>query len=559
MPSVRHFVAGLAALALAASAAVLLGMPASWPAEDAVLAGGAFAAAFFVAQRLGFLLHWRGQAARISLEEFAVVVGLLVVPGPVLVAAVAASALVSQLLTRRPALKATFNVAQYVLGASLAVGAFAGLRALGVAPLWAAVPAPFVFALTSQASTATLFALLEKASPLRTFRARFLHWTVITSVVGLSLGLGSYALWRLHPVLIVAILPVFLLLTRFGRLTEWAEEEVRVHSALAEATTRVAATGDFDAITQAILERSGVIFGAGEVRLTLAVRPGPPQTWAWKHEQGASAHGIRVVVPMPAGEPGEMVIFPRPGQRAYGERDRHLLAIVAAAVASSAANRRALDELQEANLRLSNANRELEEFTLWTTHDMREPLRSVGQLARILHEDLDDLSPGEVRDLTGRIHKGAEGLKDRIKALHEFSRVVQEDVAFTMVDLNDVLDEAREGLTARIAERGARISCPEPLPAVRAQHARILNVVCNLLENALKYNDKTDPLVQVSCRDAGDEWELSVRDNGPGIDPAFRERVFKLFQRGPGAKESGSGAGLAIVKRIVEQHGGRVW
>lgn len=561
MERVVTFVAALATVAFAASVAVgALSMPpSSWKLDEAVLATAAFALAFLVAQRLGFLLHWRGQAARVSLEEFAIVVGLLVMPGPFVIVAVAASALASQAITRRRPFKAAFNIAQYALGASLSVAAFVGLARLGVPPLWAALPAPIVFATVSQASTATLFALLEKASPVQVFRARFLQWTLVTSVVGLSLGLGTYALWRLNALLIVAILPVFLLLTRFGRLTEWAEEEVRVHSALAEATTRVAATGDFDAIIQAILERCGGIFGAGEVRLTLAIRPNEPRTWGWTSEQGSSAHGIRVVVPMATGEPGEMVIFPRPGQRSYGERDRHLLAIVAASVASSAASRRAMDELQEANLRLSNANRELEEFTLWTTHDMREPLRSVGQLAKILHDDLDDLSPAEVRDLSTRIQKGADGLKDRIKALHEFSRIVQEDGAFTTVDLNDLVDEAREGLCARIEERGALIVCRDRLPVVRAQHARLLNVFCNLMENALKYNDKPQPIVEVGCADLGDEWEVSVRDNGPGIDSAFRERVFKLFQRGPGAKEAGSGAGLAIVKRIVEQHDGTVW
>jgi light-regulated signal transduction histidine kinase (bacteriophytochrome) len=221
--------------------------------------------------------------------------------------------------------------------------------------------------------------------------------------------------------------------------------------------------------------------------------------------------------------------------------------------------RRSMAKQDETIKRLENMNRELEEFTLWTTHDMREPLRSVGQLAKILHDDLEDLSPGEVRDLTARIQKGAEGLKDRIKALHEFSRVVQEDAAFTTVDLNDLVGEAQEGLAARIAERGATIACRGELPAVRAQHARLLNVFSNLFENAIKYNDKDAPRVEVTLRDRGDEWEFGVRDNGPGIDSAFRERVFKLFQRGPGAKEAGSGAGLAIVKRIVEQHGGHVW
>jgi hypothetical protein len=84
-------------------------------------------------------------------------------------------------------------------------------------------------------------------------------------------------------------------------------------------------------------------------------------------------------------------------------------------------------------------------------------------------------------------------------------------------------------------------------------------VFANLVENALKHNDKPMPAVEVLCEDAGDAWEIVVRDNGPGIEPAFRERAFQLFQRGSGTREDGSGTGLAIVKRIVEQHGGSVW
>lgn len=561
MDNVRTYVAALCGAAVLALAASVWTAPAMPPVsiQEALASVLAFGLVFFGAQRMGFLLRWRGQAARVSLEEFALVAGLLFIPADVLVLAVLASALASQILTRRPLLKTAFNAAQYTLAASLAATAFGGLVAAGVPPLWATVPAPFVFALVSQASTAYLFARIEGAPVATVFRARFLHWTLMTSAIGLSLGLGAYALWRLHPILIAAILPIFLLLTRFGRLTEWAEEEVRVHAALAEATTNVAASGDFDAVVHAILERCGDIFGAGEVRLSLATPTGEPRAWGWLHEQGASPHGIRVIVPMATGAPGEMLVYPKPGQRSYGERDRHLLAIVAAAVASSAAGTRAMHELREANLRLSNANRELEEFTLWTTHDMREPLRSVGQLARILNEDLGSLTHDEVRELAQRIQKGADGLKDRIKALHEFSRIVQEDGAFETVDLQELFEEAHAGLAARIEERGARVVVDGPLPLIRAQRARLQNVLCNLIENALKYNDKPVPVVVVSAREHEHSWELSVRDNGPGIDPSFRERAFKLFQRGPGAKESGSGAGLAIVKRIVEQHGGHVW
>jgi signal transduction histidine kinase len=558
---VAPLVAAFCGLAAVAVGATLLLPARLLPlTSDVLLFAVGYALVFLVAQRMGFLLHWHGHATRVSIEEFVLVGGLLLLPSPLLVATVLSAATVHQVVRRRAAWKAAFNVAQYALAASAAALLDAGLVALRVPPLAAALSGPFAFACVSLASTALLFARLDEEPFVRVFRSRFAQWTLLTAVIGAALGLSAYALWALSPWAILAIVPVFLLLSRFGRLTEWAEEEVRVHKALAAAGTRVAATGDFDDSARALLDTCADVFGAGEARLTLPLPAGGERSWSWHHEQGASAHGMRVNVPMPGGPDGELVVYPRPGARSYGARDRHLLAIVAGSAASAATGAHTLLELKEANRRLSNANRELEEFTLWTTHDMREPLRSVGQLAQVLHEDMDILTDDEARELAKRMQNGAETLKDRIKALHEFSRVVQEDGEYGTVDMQRLLDEAREGLAARIAERRAAIDCRTPLPHVRGQAARLAKVLGNLLENALKYNDKERPVVVIAAQEWGEEWEFRIRDNGPGIDPAFHERAFQLFQRGPNAKAaSGSGAGLAIVKRIVEQHGGRIW
>lgn len=552
-------IAGLALLAAAATLSLPKSLSSPTSAEELLFAGG-YAVLFLVSQRMGFLLHWRGHATRVSIEEFALVGGLVLLPPVLLVVTVTAAAIIHQVVTRRPPLKAAFNIGQYTLAASVATLAYTGLVALGVAPLWASIVGPFAFAGISQGSTAFLFSRLEGTTFASVFRGRFLQWTVITAVIGASLGLGALALWQLSPLALLAIVPVFLLLARFGRLTEWAEEEVRVHKALAEASTRVASTGDFDASAQGILKTCADIFDAGEVTMRLPAANGE-RTWAWSHPQGASAHGMRVVIPTATGLPGEITVYPRPASRAYGARDRHLLTIVAGSTASAATGSRTLLELKETNQRLSNANRELEEFTLWTTHDMREPLRSVGQLAQILHADMDMLSDDEARDLAKRIERGADTLKSRIKALHEFSLIVQEDGAYAPVDTQDLFDEAQEGLAARITERHALVMTRgDALPIVRGQSARLAKVFCNLIENALKYNDKPEPTVTIAVEEHKAEWEFVVKDNGPGIEPAFRERAFQLFQRGANVEPgSGSGAGLAIVKRIVEQHGGHIW
>jgi len=247
------------------------------------------------------------------------------------------------------------------------------------------------------------------------------------------------------------------------------------------------------------------------------------------------------------------------GQR--GARQRVLVARDITYLKDLEAERReAMARQAESIRRLENANRELEEFTLWTTHDMREPLRSVGTIARFLHEDIDHLEKDEARDMARRIHEGAERLKERVKALHAFSRIVQQDDAFEDVDLNGVVDGVLAAFEVKIREKSAEIDWPEGgFPTVRAQPHRIDQVFANLVENALKYGLAERPVVELAVEDEGERWRFSVTDNGPGIPEEYRERIFGLFQRGPRTDEAGSGAGLAIVKRIVEQHGGRVW
>lgn len=222
--------------------------------------------------------------------------------------------------------------------------------------------------------------------------------------------------------------------------------------------------------------------------------------------------------------------------------------------------RRSMEAQGETIRRLENANRELEDFTLWTTHDMREPLRSVGTLAKALADEIGKMPEDEARDLAERIHVSSERLKDRVKGLHAFSRIVQHDVPFEDVDLHAVVESTLASMEARVRERGATIVLPrERFPVVRAQPHRIDQVVSNLVENALKYAGES-ARVEIGCDESEKGLRFFVRDDGVGIPREYHERIFQLFQRGPAtAGETGSGAGLAIVKRIVEQHGGRAW
>jgi len=687
------------ALALAASLLAMLGAPwlrflaaapvswsfGPWPAV------GVFALVFFLLEKQGFVFQWRGESTKVSLDEIALFLGALTLPVALVVAGVAASALANQALHRRGGAKAAFNVGSYTIAALLAASSALLARAWGVASPWSALAVPLVFGFTTSLLVSFLFSRMNGSPTLVVFRDRFLGFSVVAASLGASLGLVVVALARLSPWATLAALPAFLHMRRFGRLSEWADAELRTHQRLAAVSADVAGSAELDVVARKILVALRELLDAAEARLTLEP---PLDARAWR-EGDAPPHasgGISAQIRDARGAlVGSISVFPKPGQRAFGEREHHLLRTVASTFASAAANASALRDAERANValresetryrtlfettrmhlavldkegrildlnpaaarmlgrsrhellgrsfpdllpeaaaclrealekgllqgethdvecaargqhflldaktlegreprlvvflrevttlktleselrdanrvqqetirRLENMNRELEEFTLWTTHDMREPLRSIGTIAQILQEDLDRISPEEARDLTRRIREGSERLKERVKALHAFSLIVQRDDAFTNVDLQEVVDNVVESLEAKVAERRARIVLPErPFPIVRAQPHRIHQVLANLVENALKYGHAERPTVTLGHERTEAGLRLFVRDNGPGIPPQYHQRIFQLFQRGPATSEPGSGAGLAIVKRIVEQHGGRVW
>ena len=561
---------GFQPLTALAEAPVDLG-PLLWPAAIG------FALLLYVLQQQGFVFHWREQSTKISLDEIAIFAGILVLSPALLVVAVAASSLLNQLVHQRAREKAAFNVGQYTLAALLTVSVCAALRAVGVPAPWHAAAAPLLFVSTTAFLVSALFAQMEGLSPWRVLVDRFGRFIVIGSTLGLSLGLVVVALFALHPVAVVAAVPVFVYLRRFGQLSEWADDEITTHRLVATVSAEVAGRANLDRVAERILTTCHDLFDCSEASLTLVhgAGPGAPRVWRAEFANGGGSGGVAAEILASDGSRlGAVSVFPRPGQKAYGEREQQLLRTVGAAAAAAAANADALRAAEEANAelvrserrqqetikRLENMNRELEQFTLWTTHDMREPLRSIGTIASFLHDDIGTISDEEARDLARRICEGSDRLKERVKALHAFSMIVQRDDEFQDVDMQRVLEHVVAGLETKINEKRATIVLPrQRFPVVRAQPHRIDQVFANLVENALKYGRAEDAVVEIGFQESAGEWRFFVRDDGPGIPAGYHERIFQLFQRGPQPSEGGSGAGLAIVKRIAEQHGGRAW
>ena len=223
------------------------------------------------------------------------------------------------------------------------------------------------------------------------------------------------------------------------------------------------------------------------------------------------------------------------------------------------ATERARRQLEGAVSELETRNLELERFTYAVSHDLRSPLVTVmGFLGAIETAALGGRTD-LVRSDMERI-RGAAGRMDRLlKELLELSRVGRVAEPRQTVPFAELVREASALVAGRLRERGVAVAVAEDLPAVRGERTRLVEVLQNLLDNAAKFmGDQPQPRIDVGVRQGREAPVFFVRDNGRGIEPRFHERVFGLFDR-LDPSEEGTGLGLALVKRIVELHGGRVW
>ncbi len=214
--------------------------------------------------------------------------------------------------------------------------------------------------------------------------------------------------------------------------------------------------------------------------------------------------------------------------------------------------------LQKQTLELARSNAELEQFAYVSSHDLQEPLRMVASYTQLLARRYKGRLDADADDFIGYAVAGVKRMQGLIQDLLEYSRVANED-HFAAVDCGQIFAEAAANLHAAIMEAGAEV-VSEPLPTITGDRRQLVQLFQNLIGNAVKFRNHAAPKVRVSARREGGEWIFSFRDNGIGFEPEFADRIFVIFQR-LHAKEryTGTGIGLAICKKIVERHNGRIW
>ena len=219
-------------------------------------------------------------------------------------------------------------------------------------------------------------------------------------------------------------------------------------------------------------------------------------------------------------------------------------------------------DIQALNDELQRSNEELDSFAYIASHDLKEPLRGIHNYSAMLSEDYAEQLDEEGQERLGTLMRLSQRMDTLLESLLYYSRVGRLELKIRPVDLQALLDEVLEGLALRVRETGAEIRIPQPLPTLPCDGVRAGEVFHNLIGNALKYNDKADPWVEIGWREEPDAPVVFyVRDNGIGIKHRHRETVFRIFKRlhARDAYGGGTGAGLTIVQRIIERHGGRIW
>lgn len=545
--------------------ALALVAPAPWtPASGlgaVVLAGAAY-----VLERRGIVLRWRGQRILSTFSEAFVLAGLVLLPPLAVPFAAGASRLVQSIACRRPAVKILFNVAQLTFAGALAALVMLALVAGGLPLLLAATAGAASYSVATESTISLLFARLEGASAWRVYRERLALGHAYSLSMGLGLGLCALALWRVHPVALVALVPVVLALTRYARLQTLADREGALHERLASEQAALIGCRDHATIARHVLAAATDVLDAGRVRLVIGDA-------SWTHE----AHAPRGETAPSLAQPvigregvvlGRLDAWERPGKPAFERGEGELLRIVAGQAANAVESARALNEVAAQRDLLARTDRmsTLGTLVAGVAHEVNNPLTYVGGNIELALGDLRDLQrhfeaspvkpPVDLAETTRALEtatRGATHIAHIVQSLRTVARQRQVG-AREPVSLNEVVANVATLLGVALPPSlTLEVQRAPDDPRVVASSPDLHQAVLNLAKNAIEALGDRPGTVRLCVRAVGPRLHLDVEDDGPGIAPETLRRIRDPFFT---TKKEGTGLGISIVEGIAEDHGG---
>ncbi len=221
--------------------------------------------------------------------------------------------------------------------------------------------------------------------------------------------------------------------------------------------------------------------------------------------------------------------------------------------------KKAEEKIEETMLELARSNSELEQFAYVASHDLQEPLRMVTSYVQLLARRYEGRLDSDADEFIAFAVSGSKRMQRLINDLLMYSRVGTRGKSLEPINSESAFNQSLTNLKMKIKENEALVT-HDPLPTVFADESQLVQLLQNLIDNGVKFRSEKPPHIHVSAMKKGSEWVFSVRDNGMGIDPQYHERIFEVFQRlHTGEEYSGTGIGLAICKKVVDRHGGRMW
>ena len=215
--------------------------------------------------------------------------------------------------------------------------------------------------------------------------------------------------------------------------------------------------------------------------------------------------------------------------------------------------------MEEQNAKLTNANEDLKQFAYAASHDLKQPLRTIGNFSSLIERKFQPYIDEDTQDYFQFIQRAVRDMSSLLTNLLQYTQLENKTASFEALDMNDVLATVTNNLIQLIQEKNANVMA-EYLPQISANREQMIQLFQNLINNALKFNDKAYPEVLISYTKIGNTYRFAIQDNGIGIEDAYTDKIFGLFQRvGDRDVFEGSGMGLAITKRIVRQYQGEIW